>query len=89
MTLSDDLVKVNTLMDAIVQKLKRQSLELGTAASLLVEGATPVDYISEFRWDEAKYPSNRPLKDTVEKIQTTVAKVEDDMKVGWMMRNVS
>lgn len=82
MTLSDDLVKVNTQMDAIVQKLKRQSLELGAEGGLLVEGATPMDYFLGFRWDEAKYPSNRPLKDTVEKIQGTVGKVEDDMKVG-------
>lgn len=81
MALSDDLVKVNVLMDGMVQKIKRQSFELGTSGSLLVEGVTPREYVKKFAWDEAKYPSNRPLKDTVEKIQDTVVKVEDDMKV--------
>lgn len=81
MGLSDDLVKVNVMMDSVVQKLKRQAFELGTSDSLLVEGVSPKSYVKNFSWDEAKYPSNRPLKDTVEKIQETVVKVEDDMKV--------
>jgi V-type H+-transporting ATPase subunit C len=32
-------------------------------------------------WDEGKYPTMSPLKETVGSIQMQVAKIEDDMKV--------
>jgi hypothetical protein len=38
-------------------------------------------YLTRFKWDEAKFPSRRPLKETVEKIMEIVARVEDDLKV--------
>lgn len=34
-----------------------------------------------FNWDEAKYPVMSPLRETVESIHETVAKLEDDLKV--------
>eukprot|EP00210_Caulerpa_lentillifera_P004135 g3941.t1 len=94
LALSDDMAKFNALIEATVLKLKRQFLELSrldmnrggdaaTAAStgLSIDGQSVQDYLKNFHWEEAKYPSNRPLKETVEKIQETVAKIEDDMKV--------
>jgi V-type H+-transporting ATPase subunit C len=33
-------------------------------------------------WDEGKYPTMSPLKEIVGSIQSQVAKIEDDMKVG-------
>jgi V-type H+-transporting ATPase subunit C len=38
-------------------------------------------YLTRFKWDEAKFPSRRPLKETVDKIMEIVARVEDDLKV--------
>jgi len=35
-----------------------------------------------FVWDEGKYPTMSPLKEIVGSIQSQVAKIEDDMKVG-------
>ena len=35
-----------------------------------------------FAWNEAKYPSRRPLKDIVSSIMETVQKLDDDLKVG-------
>lgn len=35
-----------------------------------------------FAWNEAKYPSRRPLKDIVASIMDTVQKLDDDLKVG-------
>lgn len=32
-------------------------------------------------WDEAKHPARRPLRETVEKLQEGVAKVDDEFKV--------
>lgn len=37
--------------------------------------------VSRFNWDEAKYPVMSPLRETVESIHETVAKLEDDLKV--------
>eukprot|EP00803_Ostreobium_quekettii_P010890 evm.model.scf_94.3 EVM.evm.TU.scf_94.3 scf_94:20404-23832(-) len=85
MALSDDLGKTAGQMEAIVAKLKRQVTDMaqadGEKVNLTVEGSSLEGYLFSFAWDEAKYPSNRPLKDTVEKIQDTVGKLEDDMKV--------
>ncbi len=38
-------------------------------------------YLTRFKWDEAKFPSRRPLKETVEKIIEIMARIEDDLKV--------
>lgn len=68
-------------------KLKRQFLELArleggsSGPGLSVEGKTEEDFITDFHWMEAKYPSNRKLRDIVERIQENVARIEDDMKV--------
>lgn len=32
-------------------------------------------------WDEAKYPTMSPLKETVDGVHSQVAKIEDDLKV--------
>lgn len=38
--------------------------------------------MQRFAWNEAKYPSRRPLKDLVASIMDTVQKLDDDLKVG-------
>lgn len=40
------------------------------------------DSSSRFSWDEAKYPVMSPLRETVETIQESVTKLEDDLKVN-------
>jgi hypothetical protein len=40
-------------------------------------------------WDEGKYPTMSPLKEIVGSIQTQVAKIEDDMKVGFVSQNTT
>lgn len=94
LALSDEMAKFNALIEATVVKLRRQFLELSRLESvqgggagestegLSVDGQSVQDYLTSFTWEEAKYPSNRPLKETVEKIQETIAKIEDDMKVS-------
>jgi hypothetical protein len=43
------------------------------------ETEDPVD--CRFSWDEAKYPTVTPLREVVDAIQDSVAKLEDDLKV--------
>eukprot|EP00798_Chlamydomonas_sp_ICE-L_P023180 gene23180-30392_t len=84
MAMSDDLAKSNLSVDAIVAKIRRQVSELGggsAVGSLKVEGLPPDAYLGRFKWEEAKFPSRRPLKETVEKITEIIARIEDDLKV--------
>lgn len=97
MVLSDDLVKVNGLMEAVVNKIRRQLFEMQTLAAsedkdpqeVLVEGMPPDNYLERFTWDEAKYPPRRPLQETVSTLTETVQKLEDDLKVSVTRRRVS
>lgn len=88
LALSDDLAKVNAAVEGTVNKVRRQLVELqsGVApedrADVWVEGQTPEGYLQRFAWNEAKYPSRRPLKEIVASIMETVQKLDDDLKVG-------
>jgi V-type H+-transporting ATPase subunit C len=79
---SDDLAKSCTLTDQVVSKIRRQIVEIGGGSAVLqVEGQAPEVYITRWKWDEAKFPTRRPLNETVAKIMEIVARVEDDLKV--------
>lgn len=86
LALSDDLVKVNSLVEVVAQKIRRQVIELGAsegeaAAELTVDGVPAERYLTAFTWDEAKHPARRPLRETVDKLQEGVAKLDDEFKV--------
>lgn len=88
LALSDDLAKVNAAVEGTVNKVRRQLVELQSSvapedrADVWVEGSTPEGYLQRFAWNEAKYPSRRPLKEIVASIMDTVQKLDDDLKVG-------
>jgi V-type H+-transporting ATPase subunit C len=94
MAQSDELARVCQSVDAVVGKIRRtvaeaaaaQQQQSGAAAAgppppLLVDGQTAAAYLQRFRWDEAKYPTRRPLRETVERVAESVSAVEDDLKV--------
>ena len=93
MVLSDDLVKVNGLMEAVVNKIRRQLFEMQTLTAnedkdpqeVLVEGMPPDNYLERFSWDEAKYPPRRPLQETISTLTETVQRLEDDLKVTHLL----
>ncbi|KAH9617437.1 hypothetical protein KSS87_018298 [Heliosperma pusillum] len=86
LSLADDLLKSNAFVEGATQKIRRQIDELEKssgvdAGSLTVDGVPIDSYLTRFVWDEAKYPTMSPLKETVDGIHSFVAKVEDDLKV--------
>lgn len=84
MALSDELSRTSQMMETVVNKVKRQVNDAGGAtalASLKVEGLSTEAYVQRFKWDEAKFPARRPLKETVEKMAELVSRIEDDLKV--------
>ncbi|QCD94033.1 V-type proton ATPase subunit C-like [Vigna unguiculata] len=86
LSLSDDLVKSNNFVEGVSHKIRRQIDDLervsGAVTSTLTVDGVPVDsYLTRFVWDEARYPTMSPLKETVDGIHGQVAKIEDDLKV--------
>lgn len=97
MALSDDLIKVNAAVEGTVNKIRRQLYELQSSSSgsssmmtdqdlpdINVEGVSPESYLQRFSWNEPKYPSRRPTKETVSAIMETVQKLDDDLKTRSM-----
>ncbi len=81
---SDDLAKSSMMTEQVVNKIKRQVHDSGGAdavASLKVDGVAPEVFLTRFRWEEAKFPTRRPLRETVDKIMEIVGRIEDDLKV--------
>lgn len=84
LALSDELVKVNSSMEATVSKIRRTVADVAGPSGLTnlkVDNLASEDYLIRFKWDEPKFPSRRPLKETVEKITEIVSHLEDDLKV--------
>jgi len=83
MTLSDELGKVDGVVESVVRKVEKSSLELAgkRASELTVGGGVPASrYVQQFAWDYAKYPNRRPLRELVSLIATGVSAIDDEMK---------
>ena len=56
--------------------------EAFTAQTILtVDGVPTEEYLTDFKWDEAKNPAKRQLRETVEKITEHVMKIDDELKM--------
>mmetsp|Transcript_11952 Transcript_11952/g.21562 ORF Transcript_11952/g.21562 Transcript_11952/m.21562 type:complete len:425 (-) Transcript_11952:426-1700(-) len=82
MNLSDDLGKTDSLIENIVRKVEKSSIELGgkKATALTVGGVPSTRYIQQFAWDYAKFPNRRPLKELVSLISGGVAAIDEELK---------
>jgi hypothetical protein len=85
MQLSDDMMKISNSVEAITSKIRRTVVELAgpdASASLKVENLPVEAYMTRFKWDESKFPTRRPLKESIDKIGEIMGHIEDDLKVG-------
>lgn len=81
MTLSDELQRVDLTIENVVRKIERQFNDLNQGDEYLTVDGVPVErYLNHFSWDEAKHPHRRPLKEIMGHIQSTMGKVEDELK---------
>jgi len=84
--LSDDLGKLDTFVEQITRKvanylgdvLEDQRDKLGE--NLLANGVDLATYVTQFRWDMAKYPIKQSLKNLSEIISKQVSQIEADLK---------
>mmetsp|Transcript_17952 Transcript_17952/g.28998 ORF Transcript_17952/g.28998 Transcript_17952/m.28998 type:complete len:421 (-) Transcript_17952:1699-2961(-) len=82
MTLSDDMVKTDSIVEQTVRKIEKTTAELfdRKASDLTVGGVPAQRYIQQFAWDSAKYPNRRPLKELVAMIAGGAAGIEEELK---------
>ena len=80
--LSDEMVKTDGIVESIVRKIEKTSVELFERKSpeLTVGGVPAQRYIQQFAWDSAKYPNRRPLKELVSLIAGGAAGIEEELK---------
>jgi len=84
--LSDDLGKLDIFVEQITRKvsnylgevLEEQRDKLGE--NLLANGVDLATYVTQFRWDMAKYPFKQSLKNLSEIISKQVSQIEGDLK---------
>lgn len=81
MTLSDDLARVDVVVAGVVNKIRRQVGELSPEEPLTVNSRPVSAYLTNFTWDEARYPLRKPLNELVEELNDNVLGVDDDLKV--------
>ena len=76
------MVKTDQIVESIVRKIERTSVELfeRKAPELTVGGVPAQRYIQQFAWDSAKYPNRRPLKELVSLIAGGAAGIEEELK---------
>jgi V-type H+-transporting ATPase subunit C len=81
--LSDDLAKLDQIVEAVQRKITRQLLELvGDQKKLeLRADDKPVDnYPRTFQWKPDRYPDSYTIPQLVDQIKKEVARTEDQMK---------
>jgi len=84
MTLSDELVKVDSYIEGITRKIANQLLDVVDAkdkADALTTSAGTIDQLlTNFRWDEAKYPVSQSLKQLSSLIHGQVGKLDEEIR---------
>lgn len=84
--LSDDLGKLDIYVEQITRKVANYLGEVledqrdKLAENLLAAGVDLATYITQFRWDMAKYPIKQSLKNLSEIIAKQVGQIETDLK---------
>jgi len=91
--LADNLPKYDSQVDSILHRLERQIIELNNAHP---EGKPPsqlqfkvksqrqerglLDYIKDWKWDEAKYPKKRLMAETCQSLMHAVNRLDDEAR---------
>eukprot|EP00172_Hildenbrandia_rubra_P000328 Plantae.Rhodophyta-Hildenbrandia_rubra.ctg11531.p2 GENE.Plantae.Rhodophyta-Hildenbrandia_rubra.ctg11531~~Plantae.Rhodophyta-Hildenbrandia_rubra.ctg11531.p2 ORF type:complete len:394 (+),score=94.56 Plantae.Rhodophyta-Hildenbrandia_rubra.ctg11531:49-1182(+) len=82
-SVSDALSRDERSLESVVDRILRQYRELsGDSHTIpLVDDVTPVEYVIDFEWDEAKFASGDHLAIVRKGIMDQVGKLEEDLKL--------
>eukprot|EP00928_Gymnodinium_smaydae_P060994 TRINITY_DN4500_c0_g1_i2.p1 TRINITY_DN4500_c0_g1~~TRINITY_DN4500_c0_g1_i2.p1 ORF type:complete len:429 (+),score=116.15 TRINITY_DN4500_c0_g1_i2:79-1287(+) len=82
--LTDDLAKSDSQVDSIVHRLERQWLEIDPRAQFKVKSQrqekTFLEYLSNWQWDETRYPKSRSISDNLVYLMSTVNKIDEEAR---------
>lgn len=84
--LSDDLGKLDVIVEGVVRKVANYFAEVleekqdKVLENLQVNGHEPANYLKKFQWDGAKYPTKQPLRNLAEIISKQVSQIDSDLK---------
>eukprot|EP00611_Tribonema_gayanum_P032136 TRINITY_DN946_c0_g1_i3.p1 TRINITY_DN946_c0_g1~~TRINITY_DN946_c0_g1_i3.p1 ORF type:complete len:444 (-),score=205.05 TRINITY_DN946_c0_g1_i3:383-1714(-) len=82
MSLSDELVRVDGMVENVVRKIEKQYADVAgrDAEPLRVGALAPDRYVRQLEWDFAKYAVRQPLPALVGTIQSTMGKIEEELR---------
>lgn len=85
MALSDDLVKIDSYVEAVTKKIANQlyglcETDAQAANILVVSSGNPDVALTHFKWEEAKYPIKSSLREITDLISQQVGKLDDELK---------
>eukprot|EP00727_Mastigamoeba_balamuthi_P011364 m51a1_g6850 putative v-type proton atpase subunit c 1-a-like (389) ;mRNA; r:96217-97879 len=81
MSLSDQLSKLDGVVEAVIHRMSQQLSDLvGGNASWQVNGLLPDIYLGQFQWELKKFAPDKPLTATVAAIQSTSEKVDIELR---------
>jgi len=81
MNAGDTLQKVDLVVESAIRKIERQFGELNVNNELLsVDGKPTLQYLENFHWNAAKYPTQRAVDELIKSIRVSVAKMEQELK---------
>lgn len=84
--LSDDLAKMDSFIESVTRKVAQYLSEVlehekdKLAENLMANNADCFTYVTNFEWDNAKYPNKQALKSIAETISKQVSQIENDLK---------
>jgi V-type H+-transporting ATPase subunit C len=88
MTLSDELKKVDTYVEAQLKKIANQFWKVTdkkTETVIPIEvnktQSNPEEYLNNFIWESGHYSVRKPLSELTETIQAEVGKIEEDLRI--------
>lgn len=83
MTLSDDLVKHDQQVEAVLRKLERQMVDLGTSkftVSVDKSAVSTDNFVTDFKWASNKFQEKLALTEISGKIHSEVSKIDDELR---------
>jgi len=82
--LTDDLAKYDSQVDGILHRLERQYIELDPKAVFKVKSQRQeklfLEYLSNWQWDEAKYPKTRSILDNLTLLMSVVNRLDEEAR---------
>ncbi|CAM9650526.1 unnamed protein product [Lampetra planeri] len=85
-SMSDDLVKLDTFVEGVVRKITQNMVDVLEDArdkareNLVANGADPMTYVTKFQWDMARYSVRQPLQAVSDVIAKQVSQIDSDLK---------